>query len=321
MSIEIVADLELPQYQSGEPEYEAIRKLGLGGSDAGAVCGLSKWRTPYQVWAEKVNPTEQAHRESEAMTWGKLLEAPVREEFSRRTGVEVHPFPRMVRNTDYPFMLASPDGLTGPATKLDGVYEGKTTRFPDQWAIDGDIVSVPLEYMVQGMHYLAVLRLERLFFAVLIGGQELRTATVELDQALVDDLIEIEAAFWQSVIDREPPEATAGDIDTLKRRWQPEAGKQIALPASFKAELGKRATLRAHIKTTEAQVDEIDAKIMAAMGDAEQATLDGQLAVTWRETERTTIDPRALRAAHPEIAAEFSKVSVSRRFLPKEIQA
>src|SRR5580692_9035999 len=131
MSIEILADLD--EIAPSSPEWLKLRKLGIGGSDAGAICGLNPRRTPYQVWADKVNPSEPEDFETEPQRWGKLLEAPVRDEFATRTGIEVHRFPRMVRNTERPFMLANVDGLTGPSTKLTGIYEGKTTRFADQW--------------------------------------------------------------------------------------------------------------------------------------------------------------------------------------------
>jgi len=319
MSIEILADLDELE-GSADPEYQALRKVGLGGSDAGAICGLSRFRTPYQVWAEKVNPSATGHIESEVMRWGKLLEAPIRTEFQERTGIEVHPFPKMIRNSDHPWMLASVDGLTGPSNKLTGVFEAKTTRYPDHWKKDDDgVVQVPFEYVVQGMHYLAVLGLEHLHFACLIGGQELRIAEVERNETLIGDLIEIEYAFWQRVIDREPPEVGAADVGTLKARWQPEAGKTIELVPTFGAALKARAKHKAGIKQLEHAIDQIDAEVMAAMGDAEEATVNGRIVATWKSTSRTTIDTKALKVAHPEILAEFSNTTVSRRFLPKEI--
>jgi putative phage-type endonuclease len=324
VAIEILADLT--DLKSEDEEYQRLRKLGIGGSDAGAVVGVSKWRTPYQVWAEKVNPSETAHRESEAMTWGKLLEAPIRNEFSERTGIEVHPLPKMIRNTDYPWMLASVDGVTGPSNKLTGVYEGKTTRFADNWPKDDDgTVQVPLEYVVQGMHYLAVLELERVHYACLIGGQELRIAEVEVNPTLIADLIEIEEAFWRKVIEREPPPVNAGDVPLLKKRWQPEAGKSIELPATSIPALKVRAQRKVQIKALEADVDQIDAEIMALMGDAEEATVANKgVVATWKPSTRSTPDwdeiGRMTHRTAEAAKAEFSTITTGRRFLPKEIK-
>ena len=100
------------------------------------------------MWAEKVNPDATAHRETEAMSWGKLLEPAIREEFGRRTGIEMHTMNQMVRCLERPFMLASVDGITGPFGEFTGVYEGKTSRYADAWAVGDDgAVSVPIEHM------------------------------------------------------------------------------------------------------------------------------------------------------------------------------
>ena len=320
MAIEILADLD--EVQPSSPEWLQLRKLGIGGSDAGAICGLNKYRTPYQVWAEKVNPSEPEERdESEYMRWGKLLEAPVRDEFSLRTGIEVHPFPRMVRDTEIPFMLANVDGLTGPASKLTGAYEGKTTRFADEWKIQDDgSVNVPFPALIQGMHYLAVFGLERVHFACLIGGQELRIAEVERNEDLITDLIEIEEAFWQRVVDREPPEVSADDVGTLKARWAPEPGKSVELPATMIPTLKARQQTKNQIKQLERKVDLIDANIMELMGDAEEGTVANKgTVVTWKSSTRTTIDTKKLKEQYKDIVPLVSTTTTTRRFLPKEI--
>lgn len=35
-----------------------FRKEGIGGSDAAAIVGLSKWKSPYQLWLEKTGQVE-----------------------------------------------------------------------------------------------------------------------------------------------------------------------------------------------------------------------------------------------------------------------
>jgi putative phage-type endonuclease len=323
VAIEILADLN--EIKPGTPEWLELRKVGFGGTDAPKLCGIGG--TPYQVWADKVNPTvPEEQDEPEYMTWGKILEPVVREQFSKRTGIEVHPLPKMIRNTDYPWMLANVDGVTGPTNKLTGVYEGKTTRFADDWTVNDDgSVNVPLRAMIQGMHYLAVLELERVHYACLIGGQELRIAEVEVNPTLIADLIEIEEAFWRKVIEREPPEVSSADVSTLKSRWQPETGKSVELPATFIPALKVRAQRKVQIKALEADVDQIDAEIMALMGDAEEATVANKgVVATWKPSTRSTPDwdeiGRMTHRTAEAAKAEFSTITTGRRFLPKEIK-
>lgn len=69
-------------------DWLEYRKQGIGGSDAAIVCGISRYKSPVELWMEKTGqlPYQEA---GEAAYWGTQLEALVREEFSRRTGVEV----------------------------------------------------------------------------------------------------------------------------------------------------------------------------------------------------------------------------------------
>jgi putative phage-type endonuclease len=317
MAIEILADLT--DLKSEDPEYQALRKLGIGGSDAGAICGVSRFRTPYQVWSEKVNPSATAREESESMRWGKILEEPIRLEFEERTGIEVHPLPKMIRNVEHPWMLASVDGVTGPTTKLTGVYEGKTTRYADAWAPDDSgAVTVPLEYLIQGMHYLAVLGLEVLHYACLIGGQQLVVAEVARNESVIADLLEIEAAFWQAVTNREPPPALAADIPTLRKRWQPLEGSTIELTGTFATTLKVRAGYKAAVKDYEEKIDAIDAELMAFMGDNETATWQGKPVITWKRDRQGKLKGKELEAAHPDLVAQF-RGEPGRRFLPKTL--
>lgn len=315
-NIEIVADLTEVKVHS--PEWHALRRAGIGGSDAGAIVGVNKYKTAYNVWVDKVTdaPPPDDAEEPEYITWGKLLEEPVRDEFSRRTGIEVIPFPRMVRNTDHPWMLANVDGLTGAPTKIEGVYEGKTSRF--DW-LDEGTVEVPLEYAVQGQHYLSVLGLDVVHYACLVGGQKLRVAEIERNDSLIDDLIAIEEVFWQRVLEVTPPPVAAGDKRLLAQLYPGEADVVADLDDEVVAALQARNAVDADIKVLETRRDEYDARIMQALGNATVGKWHGTTVVTWKPQTRNGLDTAALKAAHPALAREFSKTSTLRKFLPKEI--
>jgi len=318
--IEVVLDLN--EHPPGSPEYARARQSGIGGSIAGAVAGVSRYKTPYQAWCELTRDPGVLEDEKEVMTWGKLLEAPVRDEFSRRTGIAVEPVNLMLRNRDYPWMIASPDGVTSTDGLLEGVYEGKTTRFSDDWATDANgATKVPAEAGVQGQHYLAVTGLGVVHFACLIGGQQLVVAEVERNDTLIDDLIAIEYEFWQKVTERIAPPVQGADRTQLSRTWTPSEGKTVELGKSAREIFAQRAQLVADAKALTEQVDQIDAVIMASLGDAEIGTVAGEVAVTWKASTQNRLDSKALREAHPALAAEFSKTTTTRRFLPKELSA
>jgi predicted phage-related endonuclease len=314
-NLEVV--LDLTEHPQGSLEARRARSTGLGGTDAPKLLGLGG--TPYGVFTEKTRDPEAelAGEEPEYMTWGKILEPVVREQYTARTGIEVTPVHLMVRNPDLPFALASPDGF-GP----DRIWEGKTTaaRLAERWEEDENgAVAVPMNYGIQGQHYLGVTGFDLVDFACLIGGQELRIATVERNQALIDDLMAIEETFWDHVRRGIAPPASGADKGTLKAQWRATDEKKVELTPALVARLQSRADLDAQIKKMEATRDELDAEVMEYLQDAEVGTWNSVPVVTWKASSRSTIDAKAFREAHPALAAEFTKTTVSRRFLPKEL--
>ena len=69
-------------------EWLALRKTGIGGSDAGAVCGLNPYRSAIHVFQEKVSETI-AEVDKESMRQGRELEDYVAKRFMEATGLKV----------------------------------------------------------------------------------------------------------------------------------------------------------------------------------------------------------------------------------------
>ena len=57
------------------------RRTGIGGSDVAAVLGLNPWKTPLDVWNDKLGLSEDKGM-SEPAYWGTVLEDTVAKEFS-----------------------------------------------------------------------------------------------------------------------------------------------------------------------------------------------------------------------------------------------
>jgi len=201
----------MTQTQMERQEWLEARRRGIGGSDAAVVLGLSRWKTPHALWLEKTGQSTGEGADSEAMHWGRALEPVIRSEYERRTGALVAEYPQ-IAHPDYGWMLANVDGLTD-----DGkVLEIKTARTADGWGEEGTD-EVPEAYALQVQHYMAVTGREMADIAVLIGGSDFRIYTIFADAQLQADLIKAEAAFWERVQKREPPEITT--YEEARQRW------------------------------------------------------------------------------------------------------
>lgn len=74
------------------------RRTGIGGSDVAAVLGLSAFRTPTDVYLDKIGEGKP-QEVSESMHFGTILEDVVADEFARRTGMKVQRVNTMLRET------------------------------------------------------------------------------------------------------------------------------------------------------------------------------------------------------------------------------
>ena len=87
-------------------EWLKYRKGGIGGSDAGAICGLNPYRTAMQVYNDK-RTDEIVEFDNEAMREGRDLEEYVARRFMEVTGKKVRRANTMFCDEENPFMLKS----------------------------------------------------------------------------------------------------------------------------------------------------------------------------------------------------------------------
>jgi putative phage-type endonuclease len=106
-------------------DWLEYRKQGIGGSDASVVCGISRYKSPVELWMDKTGqlPYQEA---GEAAYWGTLLEALVRTEFTKRTGIEVTHKHQLLRSEEHPFMQANLDGTCEHPDLCTCIFEAKT---------------------------------------------------------------------------------------------------------------------------------------------------------------------------------------------------
>ena len=188
-------------------DWLKYRKRGIGGSDAGAVCGLNPYRSAMAVYLDKT--TEEVEKaDSEAMRQGREFEDYVARRFMEATGKKVRRANAMFYHEKYPFMIADVDRLiVGEKAGL----ECKTASpfMADKWK-DGQ---VPMSYQLQCHHYMAVLGMERWYIAVLIYGREFKFCRIERDEELINNLIEIEKDFWENHVQKGIMPSLQGDRD------------------------------------------------------------------------------------------------------------
>ena len=100
------------------------RRTFIGGSDAPVILGVSKWKTPFRLWQEKVGliaPDDLS--DNERVHFGTVLEDIVAREFAERTGKKVRRVNDRIQKKDEPFLVAQIDRRVVGG----GILECKTT--------------------------------------------------------------------------------------------------------------------------------------------------------------------------------------------------
>jgi len=297
-------------------EWLEWRRRGIGSSDAPAIAGLVPGRTPLLVWAEKVGEVAPSvEPPSEEALWGQLLEDIIAREVERRTGFRVRRRRAIIQHDTYNFMLANLDRLIhDPQFPRAVPLEIKTTSAHrrDEWDDDG----VPERVLVQVQHQIATTGAPAAYVAALIGGQRLVIRTVPRDDELIRDLIELEREFWRLVETKTPPPWDGSDVASeLLRKRYPRAteGAEIVLPPDAIALIERYEDAQRRAKEAEAEAEAAKQALQAMLGDAERG-IAGDRVVIWKNVTRTSLDSKALKAAHPAIYAEFARESTYRRF-------
>lgn len=286
------------------------RKTGIGGSDVGAILGVSRFKSAVDVWLQKMGQAEP-QEENSAMFWGTTLEPVIRAQYANKTGKSVMQ-PDMIRSDEHKFMIANLDGVV-PG---DRIVEIKTARTSDGWG-DPFTDEIPLEYNAQVQHYMIVTGLQLADVAVLIGGSDFRIYTVQADKALHEAIIEKERAFWQLVVDGVMPEPqSAEDVSKL---FAKDNGESIEADSVILDEFTKLKALREQKKQIESGIELVEDFIKRQFRDASALTYNGQTLATWKaskDSQRFDVD--AFKSAHPDIFMQYQKTQPgSRRFLIK----
>lgn len=296
-------------------DWLEYRKQGIGGSDASVVCGISRYKSPVELWLDKTGqlPPQEA---GEAAYWGTQLEPFVRAEFTKRTGIEVQCVRQLLQSRELPFMLANLDGICEVPDYGTCIFEAKTASAYKAGEWDN---AIPDEYQLQIQHYMAVTGYKAAYIAVLIGGNTFRWKFVERDEELISMLIDLEADFWRHVQDCTPPPLDGSDASAkfLAQRFPSSTPKsQIALPDAAADLLAQYDEACEELEAVTMRKQEAENLLKEMMGDNEVGTA-GDRIVTWKSVSQERLDSRTLKAEHPALYKKYANQTSYRRFTIK----
>lgn len=290
--------------------WASERLKGIGGSEAGIILGLNKWKSQWDLWLEKTGQVEIEEDESDEKRQNRLFFGTESEEmiakwFTGKTGKKLRRC-GMLRNNENPFMIADVDRLV---VGENAIVEIKTTSAynKEEWADD----KVPPQYIIQGLHYMAVGGYDRCYFVCLIGGQEPVIAPLERDDYEIEALIEAEKYFWEhNVIAKELPDVDGSNAcaKAIAEHFKGGGTEAEDLEGEYDLLCRDIAALKDDKKKLELVIAEKENKLKVRLGNSEFGR-SAKFNVYFKTANRDAFNSKQFQKDYPELYRKYLKTT------------
>jgi putative phage-type endonuclease len=270
-----------------DSEWHARRAKGIGGSDAGAVLGISPFKSPLRLWMEKrgeIQPDDIDAQEN--VYWGQRLEHLIAEEFANRSGLEIRQTGELSQHPHYEWMICNVDAfvINVPQRVITEIKNVDRFAFhAGKWGPDGS-AQVPDYYYAQAQHNMEVTGAVLCYMPILVGGNDYRCYVIPRDERFVKFLIAHEAEFWRKVQHGIKPAPV--DNEDLKILF-PNHAPGIHLDATDETALAwaRLCAIKPKLGALVKEKKECEFAIKKEMGVAEHLSYNGAKLATWRTGE------------------------------------
>ena len=311
--------IHAPTGEMETDEWLERRRSFIGGSDAGAVMGLSHYGSPLTVYMEKKGMAQI--EENDAMIRGSIMEPYIRELTQREfPNIEVEAAPFIFQSRENPFMGAnvdgfvfvdpeqqkelplSPDHITNKCLGL-GIHEIKTSQ--DGYGFTED--EIPDAYYAQIQHYLSVTGLPWAILTVyIIGKNKIRHYPIMRDETFIARLIAAEKEFYDNYLEPGVMPAAMGldsEEDLITGMFQ-GGQSTLVLGDAEKRLCADYLEIKASMKELEEKGKAISNDLKALLIQKSQpgkemkiSAIAGAFNISWSRYETSRVDTEALKKA------------------------
>jgi putative phage-type endonuclease len=322
---------ELPMEATKHKEIQ--RTQGIGGSDVAALLGMSPYKTPVELWAEKVGHPSSIQREGLHLRFGQHLEPFIAKEFENQTDLVTQEHSNALLHPEHTFMYAHIDRFVvheawQPAV-VDGIVvadellECKTASVynKDEWGPSGTD-QVPRAYLLQCIWYMAITGCTKAHIAALIGNSDFRVYQIPRDKKLEQLVLDHAKRFWfDHVLEGVAPKPRSTSDVKLLHPCEVADQSVEATPELFET-VKQLKQLQDDSKALEEKTDALKTQIMHAMGNAQELSLAGKLLATWKSSKPVMrLDTNSLKKHFPEAATQCMVTGqAQRRFVIKDFK-
>jgi putative phage-type endonuclease len=279
---------EFVKAQQRSPEWFALRQDGITATEVSVIAGLNPYKTPYQLWAEKLGKY-QPEPAGAAAQRGIILEDAVATFYEMETGRKLKRSNGIVRLKNIPWAMAS---LDRTVVGEYGLVEIKTSASP-RWSM----FPVPPEVVAQVQWQMWIMDAPWCDIAVLLGGLVFRIERVKADWKYQAELYVKAEEFRKLLASGTPPALTGADSKALAT-VTPQDSEEWAQADDGIERVARLYSERTYeLKLLEQEVDTLAIAIKESIG-AKQGIVGQGWQATWKQSKpRHTVDYKHLLEA------------------------
>jgi len=294
---------QIAKQTHGSAEWLAQRWANENGeklvsaSTAAAIYDRHPFTSAAAYAAELLRATPPVPQEgNEAMERGNRLEPVILEWANDRLGASfATPEVLYVYTDGDARLIATLDGFDG-----ERVLEIKTTTtefygiLPDYW-------------MIQGIHQAICANVDTVVWAIFDRSQKLHIHEQKVTSDEKEEHVRA-VGQWLSFIDMDmTPTGVNWTYETISARHPRDNGGIAELGPAAADLITRLKHVKSELKSYQAMEDSLKAELCELIGDNANAVIGGELVATWTTSDRSTLDTKALKEAHPDLVASYTK--------------
>lgn len=307
------------------------RKTYIGGSDIAAICGLSSYKTPLQLYLDKVNEEIIINNDdNNVKNRGNAREDSIAQEYSCKTGFNIEIQDKLIRHPDYPFIAANIDRW---ADNKKHILECKSMHFMKAAKLGGDM---PDYYLCQIAYYVGICYplygITKADIALEIGediknsdgswswqANDFRIHTYKRDPIFENKLFQVTINFWNNhIVKRIPPKCIS--LSDTKQLYSNSDDSPINANDNIITKIEQLKELKNQEKIIEQEIKNTQLEIQEFMKNSEILLgSDNSILATWISRKQTnSFDANRFQEENGELYTKYIKENkTSRIFLIK----
>ena len=269
-------------------EWLAERAKDITSTEVSALFGIHGYGlTEFELWHRKKAGEIGEIEETKRMKWGNILQDSIAAGIAEDQGWKIRRMSEYRRMDGLRIGSSFDFGIKGNCEEVEGIdmmeeYFGlleiknvDSWIFKKEWLTEQDKVEAPPHIELQAQHQLLVSGRAYIFIGALIGGNDLVLIERHPSPKIHAAILEKCAAFWKSIDENKPPEPNfatdAKFIASLYNYAAPGSVVSVAGDEQIKEMVERYRENGELIKAAEARRDEIKAKLLTIIGEAEKA--------------------------------------------------